>query len=378
MIQRIVELLRNHGHDVRLFFKDSADISAQFRGQARAFFSGIYSNKSRREIRTVLRDFRPDLVQIQNLFPLISPSVLPEIKLYGVPVVMRISNYRLVCPNGLFLSHGSVCERCRSGREYWCILRNCEDNPLKSLGYAVRNWVARKKRFFLDNITCYYAQTNFQKKCLIGEGFSEDKISVIPNMVEDRLGKPGTGLGGYIGYAGRVSPEKGPSVLVEAARRCSQISFKMAGDYQRMPELFSNAPSNVEFFGHLDREALKRFYQNCRIFILPAIWFEGFPGVLIEAMLSGRPVVCSRIGGLPEIVEDGKTGLLFEPGDYEDLAEKINYLWERPDLCKEMGDAGRNKVLNEYSPERYYEKLTKIYEAAMTFNACSSPGADMR
>ncbi len=375
MIQRIIELLQRHGHEVQRYFKDSSDIPSLLGGKARAFFSGVYSYKSRREIRLVLRSFRPDLVQIQNLFPLISPSILPQIKSHGVPIVMRISNYRLVCPNGLFLSHGSICQRCRSGREYWCALRNCENSIFKSLGYALRSWVARKMRLFLDNVTFYYAQTNFQKKCLVEEGFSENKISIIPNMVDGSIDKQNDTMGSYVGYAGRISPEKGLYVLTEAARSCSSISFKIAGSYQRMPELLSKAPDNMEFFGHLNTEAIASFYQDCRIFVLPTICFDGFPGVLIEAMLRCTPVVCSKIGGLPDIVEDGKTGLLFEPGNSEELTKKIKYLWERPDLCAEMGALGREKALKEYSPEAYYRRLMKVYETAIKYENSATRGA---
>ena len=131
-----------------------------------------------------------------------------------------------------------------------------------------------------------------------------------------------------------------------------------------MPELASDSMSNVEFMGHLDKDTLNHFYNKCRIFIMPSIWYEGFPGVLIEAMRHGKPVICSNIGGLSEIVEDGKTGLLFEPGNSKDLAEKINYLYAKPELCKEMGQAGRRKVLDEYSPRKYYEQLMTVYHKA--------------
>ena len=368
MFQRIVDLLQHHGHKIQLFVRNSADISNMNAGKSRSFFSGIYSTTNRSEIRNILRTFHPDLVQIQNLFPLISPSILPVIKTHNVPIVMRISNYRLVCPNGLFLSHGKLCEKCRSGREYWCVLKNCEDNILKSLGYALRNYTARKMRFYLDNVTYYYAQTEFQKKCLTDEGFPLERIGVIPNMFEQNKEQDDLGSEDYIGYAGRVSPEKGISNLLEAARICSDISFKIAGDYQRMPELISDAPDNAEFLGHLDRKALNRFYHNCRIFVLPSVCFEGFPSVLIEAMQNGIPIICSRIGGLPEIVEDGKTGMLFEPGNPNDLAKKIQHLWDKPDVRHKMGIAGRNKVLNEYSPQQYYDHLMNIYKQAFTLN----------
>jgi len=169
----------------------------------------------------------------------------------------------------------------------------------------------------------------------------------------------------YIGYVGRISPEKGLETLIKSARSCSDIQFKAAGSYDRIPHLPEEAPENFEFCGHLDKKQLSEFYMSSCIIVLCSICYEGFPSVLMEAAVHETPVVCSRIGGLPEIVDDGTTGLLFEPGNSDDLAEKIQYLWDRPDLRRKMGRAGREKALREYSPEKYYERLMAVYEKAI-------------
>ena len=153
--------------------------------------------------------------------------------------------------------------------------------------------------------------------------------------------------------------------LVSAAQHCPGLSFRIAGDYSAQPEVAASIPGNVLFMGHLDKNDIDKFYASVRILIFPSIWHEGFPGVLLEAMVRGIPVICSDIGGLPEIVENGVTGLLFEPGNAEELAEKIQYLWDRPTLCQEMGLRGREKVMREYSPERYYERLMAAFQRAM-------------
>jgi glycosyltransferase involved in cell wall biosynthesis len=364
MIERVISLLRKNNHEVRSFFKDSAEIESMRFGKARSFFAGIYSVSSKKEIRHVLDEFKPDIVQIQNLFPLISPAILPVIRKRGVPIVMRCANFRLICPNGLFLSHGHLCEKCRGGNELWCAILNCENNILKSLGYTIRNYVARKCRFYTNNITLYIAQTEFQKKYLINENFSPERIVVIPNMIDDIKQMTDSILGHYVGYVGRISHEKGIQTLIDAAASCSQIRFKFAGDYSRMPQLVEQRPPNADPLGQLDSVAINNFYDDCRIVVLPSICYEGFPSVLIEAMIHGKPIICSRIGGLSEIVEDRITGLLFEPGNTEEFSEKIRYLLERPDLCREFGQAGREKALREYSPDRYYERLMAAYEKA--------------
>ncbi len=363
------KLLAEKGHKVVALARSSADIGRMLLGNLRAFFSGVYSRSARRQMRELIQQARPDVVHVHNVFPLISPSVLVECRRAGVPVVMTVHNYRLVCPTGLHMVNGQVCEKCCGGREYWCVLRNCTGSLPKSLGYALRNWVARKWRLFLDNVTLYAALTEFQRQRLIAAGFPGDRIEVIPNMAAPVKADAEAELGDYVGYVGRISPEKGVPLLIAAARMCPQLVFRAAGSVEGMRHLVHRTPSNLEFVGQLQKEALEDFYARSRMIVLPSTWFEGFPMVLAEAMLRGKPIVCSRIGGLPEIVEDGVTGLLFEPGNAEELAEKIRSLWEQPDLCCKMGRAGREKALREYSPERYYQRLMAAYRRAMSLQS---------
>jgi glycosyltransferase involved in cell wall biosynthesis len=365
MVSRIADLLRVGGHTVDYLFEDSLPPSAGLRSKGEAFFQGIYGREGVRKVKDRLRAIRPDLVQVQNLYPSLSPWVLPVVRQEGIPVVMRCANYRLVCPNGLLLSHGQVCERCIGGREHWCVLRNCEGSLPKSLSYALRNFVARTRRLYHDNVTLYYAQTEFQKRKLVEGGFPQERMEVIPNMVDTAKLHGDMQVGHYVAFAGRGSPEKGVATLLEAARSLPNIPFRLAGDFWRMPEVKRGKAANVELLGHLNGSRLDGFFRNCSLLVLPSNCYEGFPGAIIEAMVQGKAVICSRIGGLPEIVDDGVTGLLFEPGDAMDLAAKIEKLWARPELSTKMGKAGRDKVLREYSPARYYERLMQVYHRAL-------------
>lgn len=365
VVTNIVKLLRARGHEVYCFFRNSEEILGSFWLKTKAFFSGIYSFAPKKAIRRMLAEQKPDLVHVNNLFPLISPSVLSDCHRAGLPVVMTVHNYRLICPNGLFMTNGKTCEKCSGGREYWCVLRNCEKSLFKSVGYALRNYVARRRRFYINNVTVYTALTQFQRQRLIQEGYSSDRICVVPNMADVSEMKVSVELGKYVSYIGRVSPEKGISTFIEAARLCRDIKFKIAGLNVRMPDLSKEALSNLEFCGHLKAGQLDKFYRKSRIIILPSICYETFGLTLAEAALWGKPVICSRIGGLPEIVEDGVTGLLFQPDNAHDLQAKVRYLWERPELCKKMGQAGREKALCEYSAPKYYNNLMATYEKAI-------------
>lgn len=364
VVQSVIRLLKQGGHDVVTFIRSSTEIPNMRFGKPLAFCNGIYSFSSKRTIRKLLSDHKPDIVHIHNLFPFISPSILRECKKAGIPVVMTVHNYRLFCPTGLYMINGRICEKCNDG-EYWCALRNCTGSLAKSIGYALRNYVARKQRLYLDNVTMYAALTEFQRERLISKGFPPDRIVVIPNMATIRKPPKKKSSGNFVGFVGRVSQEKGIETLLLAARKCPSIPFKAAGDYNRMPDVLTRTPPNFQFLGKLRPEQVTDVYTESRIVVLPSIWFEGFPMVLVEAMLHGNPVLCSYIGGLPKIVEDGVTGLLFKPGNADELAEKIRYLWDRPELCREMGEAGCRKALREYSPEKYYERLMAVYKKAI-------------
>ncbi len=316
-------------------------------------------------MRRLLRETGPDIVHIHNLYPLISPSILGVCRRMGVPVVMTVHNYRLICPTGLFMVKGRVCQRCMGGREFWCALRNCTGGWAKSVGYAARNFAARRWKLYRRSVVRYMVLTDFQRQQLVQEGFPAERIEVIPNMVDAADTVPASALGSYVGYVGRISPEKDLPTLMKAARTWADIPFKAAGSYEGAADVVRQRPSNFDFLGHLRQDRLAAFYADSRIVVLCSVWYEGFPTTILEAMVMGRPVVCSRIGGLPEIVEDGVTGLLFRPGDAQDLAAKIRHLWDRPDACRALGQAGREKVLREYSLQRYYDRLMAAYERAL-------------
>jgi glycosyltransferase involved in cell wall biosynthesis len=365
-----VALLKEYGHEVCLFTRSSADIPKLFMGQLRAFCSGVFNPFSRRAFRKFLQTEMPDIVHVHNLFPLVSPSILPVAKQLGIPVVMTVHNYRLVCPNGLHFSHGEVCTRCAGGKEYWCAKRNCEGSVVKSFGYALRSWWARKRGYYLDCVSVFACLTQFQKDLLMQSGIPVDKIQVVPNMIGTNLKAAPLGQGTYVGFCGRLSPEKGIDILVEVARSNAEIQFVAAGSYEAMPNLASRVPENFTLLGHCGPAEMAQFYEGARVIVLPSVCFEGFPMVILEAMLMDKVVVCSDIGGLSDIVEDGTTGLLARPSDAQDLGEKIVTLWNAPELCKIMGIAGRQKALREYSREGYYQRLLNVYQKAIA--TCTS------
>ena len=370
-VRDLEQVLMSNGHNVIKYIRSSKEIEKTFKSNLYAFRSGIYSGQAIREIQELLLIEKPDIIHIHNLYPLISPAILGECYRIGIPIVMSVHNYRLICPNGLLFTKGKICEKCVMGKEYWCIVRNCERNILKSIGYSIRNWVARKNGSYNKYIGKFICLTNFQWDHLVSSGFPSKKMAVIPNMISqttiNNYGIDYNGDGEYVGFIGRISPEKGLLVLAEAARLCPGIPFKIAGGLNKYFNK-NMAPQNVDCIGHITQAEILNFYRHARFIIFPSIWYEGFPITLLESMIAGKPIVCSNIGGLPEIVEDGKTGYLFEAGNPVDLSRKIKMLWDNNLINKRMGKTARDTALKKYSSQNIYIKIMNVYNEQVRGN----------
>ena len=367
-LRAIAGLLEENGHSVIWFLRSSADIRG-LKDKIHAFFSGIHSRQAAKDLGSVLEKTRPDAVLVQNLYPFLSPAILPVIKSFNIPIMMRCPNYRLFCPNGLHLSKGRVCEKCLGGKEYWCVINNCESSRLKSLGYAVRNAAARMTRRIVDNVDLFIVLSEFQKQRFIAGGINTDRLKILPNMVPNSGVEPSDQLGGLVSFVGRISSEKGIEDFLTAAEKLPDIQFAVAGNSDQMPGVRERAPDNVKWKGFLLGEELTSFYRQSRTLVFPGKWFEGFPNVITNAMASGKPVIASRLGAVPEIVDDERTGLLFPPGNVTELTACIRRLYDDPNECRRLGQAGREKAENEYSRDAVYGILMDIFDCA-----CSSRG----
>ena len=364
MFENICAMLREHGHDVMTYERRSESIGG-LAGKLKATMNGIYSREAREEVDVLLAKERPDLAHVHNLYPLISPSVLSACAARGVPIVMRCPNYRLACPTAVHLRNGKPCELCRGGREYWCALTNCRGNLVESTVMAARGYLVRSLGLIADTVRMFVPPSECVRQRLLEAGIPSARIRVVPNTVSLPDMACDASLGAYVAFAGRLSEEKGVSTLVDAARKLPAIPFLIAGDGPLLASLRATAPHNVDFIGHLGCAELGTFYSRARIGVVPSIWLEAFGLVAGEAMAHGLPVVASRIGALPEIVDEGVTGHLFHAGDADDLAARIDALWGDPCRCKAMGLAGREKVKREYTRGVYYARLMRVYEEVL-------------
>lgn len=369
-VENIATVLQANGHEVHWLRPSSAEIGVSVRKKIGSFFSGIYSLSSRRDMARLLDRNGFDLVQVQNLYPFLSTSILPACRKRNLPVVMRCPNYRLFCPSGLHLREGRVCEDCLHGsREWHCVKHNCEGDVFKSLGYAARNAFARVTGMIRANVTVFVVLSEFQRQRFVEGGIPPNQIEILPNTARMPADSGDSSEGSYVAFVGRVSEEKGIREILEAAKRLPDVRFRVAGSTNVLPGIEQQAPDNLEFLGFLSGADLDDFYKGARMLVSPSKWFEGFPNTIAQAMAYAKPVVATRIGAAPEIVEDEVTGLLAGPGDAVDLAEKIRYLWERPEACAAMGANGWRKAHCEYSEEQFYQKLMAIYAKAQAIAA---------
>ena len=368
IVDNTLRALAEHGHQPRLIVKSSRALEHSLFKRACAFWGGIYNVSAYRDMRRLLETDRPDVVHVHGVYPMFSPSILVACRRTRVPVVMTIHNYNLTCPTWYHLCKGRVCEACVGGKEYHCVLKNCRNNIPESLAYALRSAVARRFRLFHDNLDMLIANTPFTKTRLVQAGFREERIAVVPNPTTVREAGFEPLDGEYVAFAGRMSPEKGVDVLLKAAVLLPEIPFKIAGDGPELERLRSTASPNVEFMGKLDFDSLVSFYRKSRVVVVPSLWFESFPMVIVDAMTLGLPLVASRIGGLPYMVEDGATGLLFEPGNSAELAGHLRGLWDDRVLRRKLGNGGRDKAMRQYSRRAYYDALMDVYERAAQYS----------
>ena len=365
-------LLTTAGHETATFFRDSRDLEAlRGRGNLTAFFSGLYNPFSLAQFKRALNRFRPEIVHMHSLFPLITPWIIPLCRQYGIPCVMSCHDYTLTCPIYTHLRHGQICVRCAEKNEIQCVRHNCADKATVSAAYALRNGMARLFKLY-EPVTLFLTPSTFAKEWLVQyAGIPADRIAAVGNPVSPPLSitpyqpekRP------FIGYAGRFSAEKGIDILLDAATRVN-LPIKLAGDTRALRNRALGP--NVQAVGLLDPSAMSSFLNLTRFIVVPSLWHETFNLVAAEAMAHGLPVICSRLGALQELVSDGVNGLWTEPGSPADLARQLSRLWSDTDLCRRMS-ASALHVAERFTPENYLKNIETAYQKALRLQADSPP-----
>ena len=358
-------LLEDHGHTVVQFIRNNREIdSFGIRERVALSWRTVWCRESYREIRSMIRSNRIDLVHVHNFFPLISPSVLYACRACNVPSVLSIHNYRLLCPAGIFYRNNGVCEDCVHGTLLSSVVHRCYHKSfVQTLPVAAMVWIHRVARTWQQLPNAIICMSDFERRKFELAGFPPLKLHVIPPPLPN-IPLADTSRRDRVLMVGRLEAIKGVDVLLSAALDCPNIHFKLIGEdvggYDRKVQLHPN----VCIVPHMPHNEVLEQMRSSRILVMPSIIYETFGRSIVEAFACGTPVIASRLGAMAELVEEGKTGLLFEAGNSEELASRLTWAMNHKDEMARMGRNARERYVEYYSAVRNFENLMRIYEAA--------------
>ena len=365
-------LLERNGQKVIRYLRSNEEISSLSRSQQLLLVKDIvHSEKSKHELFALLQTERPDVVHVHNTFMMISPSVYEACRDVGIPVVQTLHNYRLLCPGWSLSRDGRVCEECIDDGLWRSVWHGCyRDSRLMTAAVALMLQVHRTKGTWERSVDSYVALTNFAREKFIQGGLPPSTIHVKPNFLESDPGERSSGGEAFL-FVGRLSAEKGVGILLDAWQQLSHaIPLVIIGDgplrQSLENEVAAKGLSNIRFTGWLSTPEVYKAIKNAAALIIPSVCYEGFPMTLVEAFACGTPVIGSDLGGVREIVIDGRNGVHFAAGNARDLASKVEWAWARPAVLEEMGHAGRNDFEQLYSAEKNYKRLLQIYEKTIS------------
>lgn len=360
MLEAEGSLLSNRGHAVEYFTRHNDEISQLSR--VSVAMQTFWSSPVARDFEARLRSFKPDVVHVHNTFPRISPAIYWVAAKLGVPIVQTLHNFRLMCPQAMFLREGKVCEDCLGKLPWRGALRGCyRDSRLQSTVLASMVSLHRGLGTWQNKVTRYIALNEFCRNKFIEGGLPAERILIKPNFV-DFLPPIAVDRKGFL-FVGRLSVEKGIDTLVAAASMVHGAKVHVAGSGPEAGLL--DAATNISALGARSHDEVRALMCHAIALVMPSIWYETFGMVAIEAFAAGLPVIASRLGALAVLIEDRVTGLLFEPGDPHSLAEAMRWALEHPAKMAAMGMAARARYEANFTAEQNYRQLMTIYEGAI-------------
>ncbi|MBP2027199.1 glycosyltransferase involved in cell wall biosynthesis [Acetoanaerobium pronyense] len=326
-------------------------------------FRIIYSNEARKKIRKILNNFKPDYVHLNNINFQLTPSIIYEIKSFGIPIIQTLHDFQLVCPNHMmYREHDDViCEDCK-GRNYkMCFKNKCiHGSRVKSLLGAIEGRLYYNLKTY-EKIDSFISPSRFLKNKMVEFGEDEKNIHVIHNFIKRDYEYAYFEKKDYILYFGRLSVQKGIRTLLEVAKELKDVQFVIAGGGELEEEVVkaSQEASNIKFVGFQTGENLINLIGKAKLSVLPTQWYENCPMSILESFMLGTPVIGSEIGGVPELIRNEIDGFLFEPKDKNGLKEAILKALRDDDLLKSMSKSAKER-LEDFSIESYHDKLMDI------------------
>ncbi len=364
-------LLERAGHQVVAYQRSNSKIEKHsVAARLGLVKQAVWATDTRQEFARLLSQEKPHLVHVHNTFIMVSPSVYSACREARIPVVQTLHNYRLLCPAANFFRDGRVCEECVEhslwrGVRHGCYRGSRPATATVALMLAVHRW----RRTWTQMVASYITLTEFARQKFIGGGLPADRIVVKPNFVHPDPGER-TRHGDYALFVGRLSPEKGLRTLLAAWERLHNgVPLVIVGDGPLRAGLEAQAEqrglSTICFQGSLSRDQTLAAIKGASFLVFPSECYETFGRSIAEAFACGTPVICSRRGAMQEIVADGRTGMHFNAGDAEDLAEKVKWAWAHPGRMAELGKGARGEYEAKYTAEKNYALLMEIYQRAI-------------
>ena len=371
VVAQETKLLEGAGHKVVAYKRTNFDVD-HYTGLKKISLAKntVWSSDSKRELAELLRSEKPDVVHVHNTFVMMSPSIYSACCEARVPVVQTLHNYRLLCPAATLFRDGKVCEDCMQSSLLKSVQYSCYRGSRATTAVAAGMLAFHRMRgTWQREVSCYVALSEFSRSKMIEGGLPAEKVAVKPNFVDPDPGNR-TGDGEYAVFVGRLSPEKRVETILEAWKRLKvAVPLKVIGggpdEEMLRAKVAQESIADVEIKGKMPREQTIAAVNNARFLIFPSEWYEGFPMTLAESFACSTPVICSRMGAMQEIVTDGRTGLHFQPGNADELAQKVEWAWTHPAEMRAMGREARKDYEQKYTAKKNYPMLMGIYKRAM-------------
>lgn len=385
------KLLKKYGNEVAYFsMKDDRNIKTEDKeyfvekidlntGSKLKALDVIYSKENYKKMQEAINDFKPDIVHLNNFQRQLSESIVECCYKNKIPMVFTAHDIQAICPAiSMMDGEKNICEKCMGGKYMNCFKKKCvKKSTLKSLLGAYEGRYYRNKKVYTEKIGHIITPSIFYKNKFIEDGVNESRIDAIHNFINLENYDLQVENDGYALYAGRLSREKGILNLVEAFTnlvknnknnaKLNDIKLYIAGDGPERENIENKIKSNklddkIILLGYLNQKDLREYTRKCSFLVTPSIGYENCPYSVIETQAGGKATIVAKIGGIPELVDDNKTGFIYKYDDLAGLEEKMKELFENKELADAFGKAAKEFALKEYSPKGYYEKIKKIYK----------------
>jgi len=360
-------LLESAGHEVIRYERSNDEINQSKAQEMLAVALQVRrSSQTDRELSALVRLHRPDVAHCHNLFPLITASAYDVFSREKIPVVQTLHNYRLSCAAAIHYRDGRECRDCRSRNPWPAVLHGCYSHSrLATALVASMIWRNHRDGTIRRKVDRYLVLSEFARRWLVSQGVDNSIIATRANWV-DAPTEAVSHTGNYFVFSGRLSEEKGLRVLFDAWSRLKDVPLKIVGDGPLRAELEQRVRTDklpIEFVGTLPRSEALSIVRSAQGLVLPSLWYEGMPLVILEAWAMGVPVVCSRIGGLVEMMGNEERGLSFAAGDEEALAGAVRRLIVDRGLVESIRQRARAAYLRRHTPDEGLSSLLAVYES---------------